>query len=1305
VALPFVVPTAIGVDPMTVCASHRFSCEVTVPSLRHTLSCTTALLTAMLGLTLAAPIATADPVPLTVAVTPSATLVASGSSLTYDIHVENTGGAQLDEVELNMQLNGMTSFVLSSTVGSCDLSENLLTCQAGSLEGFQSWDVSVRGTVTAATGTTLHNGATVTATHSSNTLAVSDYRDVLVSNSVTTPRPDLRVSVQGPTSIGSEQPATFNVTVNNQGNANAVDVRTDVTLPLGFEFLGVTANSLFTCALGAPPSRTVVCLGGRVNSGANATITIDAKSAADADAIELTAVVDPFDEIDEIDELNNTGSLIAQNQAPPAQQGLTITKADDKDPVRPGQLLTYSIHVENIAATRADNVAVVDTTQGLEAASIQATTTQGVCTVAAPQVTCTQKSPTLRLSPGETMDITVTGRVVNTAGSLITNTATVSGNIKNKGVTNTAKAMTTVNPGVDLSVVQHAVATHDDGTPPNAFRAWDHFDYEIAVGNSGIDDAEDVVVREVLAAGVVLDPAQPPTVPAGVTCAQVGTVVTCTGLDVAGSLSSGDPGGTVEHLVLHVIAPPTTGEISATVTVDPNNVIFESDESNNSWTATATVTTGIDLTIAKQTDPLGAVFAPSSNLVYTVTVTNIGTQDATGIVARDLLPAGTRFREVIGDKNFTCNHNGAATGGVIECTGGKLRGTHNHTLAPDFATITIRLFAPAAPGFIKNQVRVDPDGQIDEIREDNNNNTLITEIAIGGCCVHHEFTLDKQQVSPAAEVAPHGIVEYDLVVANEGSDVAFNVVVEDHMPDGMVFRSAEDTQPGTGDFTCQLAGSVIRCTGGTLDGSLNQTAAVGDSTRTIHVSAFAPDQPGTYVNQAIIDPDNTHPESNETNNQDQVTTTVALGGGGSYIDLKVDSTQTAPLDAGNPTDVVPSGSLQYTLKVENVGTAVAFDTTVRDTIPTGATFRSAQDRTPGAGAYDCTQAGGVVTCIGGTLDGSNNDTPAAGDNVRFIDILLFAPSQPGTYTNQAVVDPEEEIAENDETNNSDQTSTNVRLTGGGNYTDLKVKSIVVSGNGITDPDQAAVPEPQPGQAYSYAVTVENTGTDPAYNVTFRNVLDPGVQFVSVTSPGNDFSCVHSAGVVTCDGGVLDGSNDLDPTYDALAAVTINVKAPLEHDRVYPLQSRIDPANTTPESNEANNALSKSTKVFSLVDLTITNFNKSGTQGNEGDVRWTVNKAGAQGQAANDVMVVIELPVGVIPLNMNTVAAGWTCQIEENPINKVTCWGDMAAGEVTDANFAVKTYVTGSSVTANGVVDPGDAVVESDELNNTASVGP
>ena len=52
-----------------------------------------------------------------------------------------------------------------------------------------------------------------------------------------------------------------------------------------------------------------------------------------------------------------------------------------------------------------------------------------------------------------------------------------------------------------------------------------------------------------------------------------------------------------------VVAPPQTGQIVNTVTVDPNNAIFESDETNNTFTQTTTVSTGIDLVVRKDDSP------------------------------------------------------------------------------------------------------------------------------------------------------------------------------------------------------------------------------------------------------------------------------------------------------------------------------------------------------------------------------------------------------------------------------------------------------------------------------------------------------------------------------------------------------------------------------------------------------------------------------------------------------------------------------------------------------------------------------
>lgn len=1268
---------------------------------RMTASMTAVLLAVGFTVAVGASPARADASPFQVTVTPSASTIASSQQLTYTIDVTNTGGDITTETTLNAQVQGMTGLVLSSNVGGCTQSANQVTCTAGILQGFQSWQVTVRGTVTAANGTTLNQGVTVTGNHTSSGYETTAYATVLVSNAAGS-LPDLTTSVQGPSSIQDNTNATFQVTVNNAGNANATDITEIATLPDGFSYSGATGNSLFSCLNQPLGSRTVVCSGGRVNAGANATITVvgNANNQAAGSQLQFTAVVDPYDQIAESNEFNNTGFLLSTSAADVAQQQLTITKTDMPDPLRPGQKLTYTIQVKNIAATRADNVSMSDTTQGLDAASITTTTDRGVCTVSAAKVTCTQKSPALRLDPGQTMNVTITGTVVASANSLITNVATVTGVVKNKAVTNTAATTTTVRPGVDLSVVQSAVNNHDDipTTPGNDwFRAWDHFQYDVSIGNSGLDNANNVVLREVVAPGVkylghddngdgVADADN-----AIVSCGQsaTGAPIVCTVDPVNGSPTF----GTTRNFSLLVVSPPGTGSISATATVDPANSIYESDETNNVSTISTPIDTGVDLTIAKSSP---AKVAPSGTLIYTIVVSNIGTQDATGVRIRDVLPTGTRFRSVhevipAGDPghNFTCSSDGSAYAGDITCVGGNLRGTHDHTLPADSATIELKAFAPAAPGIIRNQVKVDPNGDIPELLETNNFNTWDTEIIIdGGCCAYQELNLTKTQVFPTdgsgtpIAVKPSGIVEYDLKVKNDGTQVAFDVTAQDVMPSGFSYRSAKDTLPGTGDFECGASGQVITCTGGTLDGSDGQTALAGDTTRTIHVSLFASSQPGTYTNTATVDPANAIAEADETNNSATATTTVAMNGGGDYIDFKVDSKQTSPGSDG--TAVVPHGLLQYSLDVTNAGTAVAYNVKVRDVLPTGSEFRSATDTGPTSGNFNCSESGGVVTCIGGTLDGAAGPDETASPSTRTIVIEVFAPTNIDTYHNTAMVDPDNAVAENDETNNTDQTDTDVRRTGGGTYQDLKVDSVT-----------ASTATPQPGETYSYDVKVSNTGTNPAFNIKLANTLDAGPTFVGATA-GNNFTCAVTDSTVTCTGGVLDGSLDLDPATDS-TTIKLTVKAPQVDQFQYDLRSVIDPDNAIAESDEANNTGSATVKTKSLIDLTFDSLSSSGSKGSTGSVDWTLHNTGTAD--AKDVYVVVNMAIGSIPQQMSTLPTGWTCQVEADPINKVTCHGDMAAGATL--SFKVDTYVTADNPMSNGFVDPDNKIVESDETNNAA----
>ena len=73
---------------------------------------------------------------------------------------------------------------------------------------------------------------------------------------------------------------------------------------------------------------------------------------------------------------------------------------------------------------------------------------------------------------------------------------------------------------------------------------------------------------------------------------------------------------------------------------------------------------------------------------------------------------------------------------------------------------------------------------------------------------------------------------------------------------------------------------MINCTGATLSGTVN-TVSGQPTSRTIRSWPLSSAVPGNYTNTAIVDPDNTIPEGNETNNMAQAATKVLVGGASS----------------------------------------------------------------------------------------------------------------------------------------------------------------------------------------------------------------------------------------------------------------------------------------------------------------------------------------------------------------------------------------------------------------------------------------
>nr|NLI49331.1 DUF11 domain-containing protein [Propionibacterium sp.] len=1297
----------------------------------------------------------ADPVsPLTVTQSANPSPVASGSELTYTIDIVNTAGSKVTNVVLTDQVAGVggigtpPQLVLTSSRGSCTQTALKVSCAIGTIPGGGSATVTIRGLVTAADGTTLNNTASVTGTRSAQNFTTASTISTLVENGGGggDPLPDLSVSKTGPSSVVAEAPLTYVLTVNNSGSAPASDIRVVDTLPAGVGFVSADTTSLFVCTTAGTPV-TVTCDGGRVNAGANGTITLHVTAPTAIGSIANTAVVDPEDAIAESNELNNNSATVSTTvTSAPAPQGLTITNVDAPDPVVPGATLKYTIVVTNISSTRADDVVTVDGTQGLEAASITASQVvvngtvgnSGGCVVTAPQVKCSLRS----LNPGGTQTITIQGQVTLPAGSKILNTATATANVKNVGVKATATAQTVVKPAVDLTITKAdspdpvcarswpSGATHLGSTPAGLTPAsgavptllapsgcLGGLTYTLVVGNSGMQDASGVVVRDPLASGLILDSY---STTGGFTCAvDAGNVVTCSGGTV--------PAESTREIKLLLVAPAKVGTIGNTVTVDPGNALYEADETNNTATQSTTVSTGVDLVIRKDdspVDPPGVAdvtagfdpIASSGTQTYTLTVDNVGTQDVPGgIRVVDTLPAGTRFLSVTSDTGhgFTCSHDGAATGGVVTCVGGRLLGTESEFYDPagpagagpgdDIATITIKVFARPTLGSMRNEVRVDPLDEIAEYNEDNNVDIEDTKVENGGASLSafNELSVVKSQTSPLppAAVATNGVLKYRIVVTNDATDPAVGLHVRDFLPTGARFIEAVDTVPGPDAFQCTELNGQIDCVGGTLDGTLDLLGAAIGQNRTIDITVFAPNTPGSYSNQAIVDPGNAIPEGNEFNNVSTITTKVATTGSGgqnAFHELTIAKTQTSP--AANT--VSTSSVVIYDLVVTNTGTDPAFGVVVTDTLPAGFAYLEATEAASlgDTQPFVCTSgAGNTVTCSGATLSGTAVVASGA-PTVRTITVKAYASAVPGNYTNTAVVDPGNLIPEGDETNNQAQAATKVTV--GAGFIDLQI-------------DKTGPAKVVPGGVVDYLLTATNAGTDPAFNVTVRDDLPAGATFVGAadnTGGAGAFACSQAGSTVTCTGGTLDGTADLVAGVPATRTIAVRVLAPSV---IEPLaadkanisidivnQAFVDPANAIPESNETNNHASATTTVRSKINLTVAKTGPTtATQNSQADYVITVtNNAVDGGDVAFGAVVSDPLPIGLIPLSIEA-DGNLRCQIEENPVNTVTCVGDLEAGQTV--TIKVHVFVTAESgpLDNQACVDPGRLIAETNELDN------
>ena len=243
----------------------------------------------------------------------------------------------------------------------------------------------------------------------------------------------------------------------------------------------------------------------------------------------------------------------------------------------------------------------------------------------------------------------------------------------------------------------------------------------------------------------------------------------------------------------------------------------ETTLTNNTSSVSTQINPLVDLAIVKTAAPSPVI--AGNQLTYTLTASNNGPSDATGVSIADTLPAGVTYVSASSSQGTV-----SQTNGTVNVNLGSL--AHGAT-----ATVTILVtVSPSARGTITNTAVIA--GNEPETTLANNTSSVSTQI---------NPLVDLAIVKTAAPnpVAAGGLLTYTLTVMNRGPSDATGVTILDTLPTGVTYVSASSSQ-GT---TNQANGTVTVNVG---------NMAYGTTATVTIVVVVAPSTLGDITNTAVV---------------------------------------------------------------------------------------------------------------------------------------------------------------------------------------------------------------------------------------------------------------------------------------------------------------------------------------------------------------------------------------------------------------------------------------------------------------------
>jgi uncharacterized repeat protein (TIGR01451 family) len=443
--------------------------------------------------------------------------------------------------------------------------------------------------------------------------------------------------------------------------------------------------------------------------------------------------------------------------------------------------------------------------------------------------------------------------------------------------------------------------------------------------------------------------------------------------------------------------------------------------------------------------------AVNASLVYTLTVTNNGAGTANNVILTDTLPAG------IGNvTNIQTDH------GTYSILNGVVTVQLGNLAKDEVATITIPV-TPLIAGQITNTASL----ASDDIDPDLSNNTrsVTTDVNIpADLALNASIEINGTQI-PSIDAANGQTFVILLVVSNNGPGPASNVVVTDDLPSNVVYVSSE-----VGSGTVNVIGNRVIASLGTINNDTLSTVRI-----TVRATLDA-EPPGTLestkTDASIVTRTEQDPVS--SNDTSHVTITVKRA-----ADLGVTmSAEASPVAdaADSRTTLVDGQTLTYTITVTNDGPDDATGLTIKDVLPPGVTFLSAEDANHNP--ILAVPVNGTLTLPVGTLGFRSSTT---------LYVTISDEGGSGAIVNKVTVLSNQ--ADSTPANDSAEVSTIV------NPADLAVSTTTSPGIGLV------------GSQLVYHVTVRNNGPATAHGVVLKNLLPSGVDLVG--TPTTDHGWISS----------------------------------------------------------------------------------------------------------------------------------------------------------------------------------------------------